>query len=201
MQQYGQHRDHIMKYTSSLIPDVKVPLLPSQVTDLVHMLRRTCGEFPLSSEQQKDGKYREVSQELSESYPGPQAFGCIVENAPGMGKPMMTPALFDWHAKHEKDGNPFHAPGLLLVPDGHVFNQWVNTVQSFFSGIQLVLVKIAPHGSRSNRNGGNRSRKRVAPKECKEGNGHPGSSSLTIGRKPRAHLICSSAPTAHGGTT
>ncbi|RMY58012.1 hypothetical protein D0864_13422 [Hortaea werneckii] len=190
----GQHRDHIMKYTSSLMPDVKVPFPSSQVIDLVHMLRRACGESPLSSEQQKDGTYREVSQELSESYPGPQTFGSIVENAPGMRKPVMTPALFDWHAKHEKDGKLFHALGFLLVPDGHVFNQWVDTVQSLFPGIRLVLVKTAPHVSRSSRIGGNRRWKKVAPKEFKKGNLSSAFEFLDDWRKARSSsrlFICS----------
>ncbi|KAI7363975.1 hypothetical protein KC354_g6066 [Hortaea werneckii] len=197
MREQGQHRDHIMKYTSPLMPDVKVPLLASQVTGLVHMLLRTCGEFPLSPDQQKEDNYHEVARKLSESYPGPQTFGGIVEDAPGMGKTMMTLAFFDWwakHAKHEKDGKPFHAPGLLLVPDGYVFNQWVDTVQSFFPGIQLVLVKGGKHLGKSIRDEGNRRWKQVSPQDFKKGNWSEGFEFLndTTKAKNSSHLfICS----------
>lgn len=144
----GMHKGILRKYTSRHTPTVQAPLLAHQITGFVHMLIRTCGEFPLNEEQRKPEnkpKYDKILERLN--YKSPEVRGGFLEDAPGMGKTFTALAFFSWwsqHAHHEDDFNEnkvSYKPTMLLTPDGHVLRQWVEQINKNFTGINLIVAK------------------------------------------------------------
>lgn len=141
----GEHKGQLRRYRSKLCPTIDMPLLASQVTGIVHMLIRTCGTFPSSPGQSEEGgKCMEILRQLK-YYDGPPTCGGFLEDAPGMGKTVLTLAFFDWwsqHARHtDAQGKPYHKPTLILCPDGYVFRQWVQDANEKFLGIKIIVAK------------------------------------------------------------
>ena len=141
----GEHKGILRRYKSKLCPSIRRPLLASQITGVVHMLIRTCGEFPLSATQLQDReKYQKILERL-EAYRGPATGGGFIEDAPGMGKTSTAMAYFDWlsrHGKHvDNEGKPCHRAAMLFCPDGHVLRQWAEEINANYPGINLLVAK------------------------------------------------------------
>ena len=141
-----QHFDtNLYQYRSKkIMPQMRVDLLASQLNAVVHMLMRTCGEFPLSSIQKHQlAKYADILQRLN--YNCPAVHGGILTDYAGMGKMYTFLAFFTWwalNAKHiDIEGKPNHQPSLLLTPDGYLLKPWVDAIKEYFPRIELVVVK------------------------------------------------------------
>jgi hypothetical protein len=136
----------LLTYERQTSRTMRAHLLASQITGALHMLMRTCGEFPLSEEQRKPenkAKFEQILKDLN--YPSPKVGGGFLEDSPGMGKTLTTLAFFDWwsrHASHvDEIDRTCYRPTMLLTPDGHVLRQWAETINKDFPGIKLIVVK------------------------------------------------------------
>jgi hypothetical protein len=141
----GKHGETGSRYASKIWTSLHRTLLPSQITAVVHMLLRTCGSFPLSKAQLQDReKYEDILKRL-EYYRGPATGGGFLEDSPGMGKTADSLAFFDWWSKNadhvDSDGVTCHRPAMILTPDGKVLRQWVEEINKYFPGIDLIVMK------------------------------------------------------------
>lgn len=139
------HRGDLWNYksTGELGQLIATDLLATQVTGITHALIRTFGTFPLSEKQRadKDKRYENIVKKLN--YDGPKVGGGFIEDVPGLGKTFLVLAFFSWFAAHgdhtDEHGYREHRPTLLVVPDGHVFNQWVDAINNKFPTINLIV--------------------------------------------------------------
>jgi hypothetical protein len=167
----GIHKGDLRLYSSdSLMPDVLMPLLASQITGMIHMLYRTCGQFPLSEKQRENLESNPIPEEL-QNYAGPVVGGGFLEDAPGMGKTATWLTFFNWwsqHADHKNaKGDPEYKPTMLLTPDGYVLKQWVLLINKFFPSINLIVAKPGEHWKWETAEHGNKTFNYVNAKQVK----------------------------------
>lgn len=91
----GKHRKIWYRYLAKPCPDVHRPLLTPQVNGFVHMVIRTCGEFPLNKVQFENCEKYDKILERFEGYRGPITGGGFLKDSPGMGKTTTSLAYFD----------------------------------------------------------------------------------------------------------
>lgn len=147
MEYSEMHRDSdIQKYRSKLMPRVRgMSFLPSQVTGLVYMLFKSCGEFPLCPQQKVDP---EINKKLKAVYAKGEVLkvpGGFVADGAGMGKTALTMAYIDWFSQfvdhRDAAGNLDHRPTLIMCPAGIVLKQWAELISDCFPGIKLLIAK------------------------------------------------------------
>lgn len=153
LKEVGTLRDtELRQYRSKdFMPGVQTPVLATQATGMVHMLLRTCGEFPLSNKQksqQHEAHFQQLAKQLKDDQQPPKVMGGILSDGAGMGKTLTAAAFFDWLGSHSIPKNGKYKPGLFLVPDGVVVNQWAQLINDKFPDIHLFVAKSGDSRSR-----------------------------------------------------
>ena len=97
------------------------------------MIQRSCGEWPLTAEQQKDPILVRTAHELR----SPLTFGGILVDTMGFGKTFTALLYLSIYSSHLAKSSGPHKPTLCLGPSGVVLHQWHEALKKFPSLVVL----------------------------------------------------------------
>ncbi|KAL9630566.1 MAG: hypothetical protein Q9204_004657, partial [Flavoplaca sp. TL-2023a] len=111
-----------------------ITFLDSQVNDPAFMLQRSTGNVPVSAEKDRNPSAMEARAQLNSVV---THRGWLVDGT-GFGK-TTTALLYITQMALYADHTAGHRPTALIVPNGAVFAQWCDTIQTHFKDLVLVI--------------------------------------------------------------